>query len=218
MEIALPSGVTYRAGDHLGVLPRNGPDLIRRVMQRFALDAGMYVTITPNKGTHTHLPIGEPAPLLGILGSCVELQDVATRGDIEILASYASDPERSALKELVGNDEKSQARYRDAVLSRNRSILDLLEEFPGCGIPFEVYLDRLAPLRPRYYSISSSPMVSPQICSITAGVVNAPARSGAGTFTGICSSHLARSGPKSTLFVFVRPPTIAYAISRHAAS
>jgi cytochrome P450/NADPH-cytochrome P450 reductase len=210
VEIALPSGATYHAGDHLGVLPRNGPDLIRRVMQRFALDAGMYVTITPNNGTHTHLPIGEPAPLLGVLGACVELQDVATRGDIEVLASYATDPERSALEQLFGDDEKSQARYREAVLSPNRSILDLLEAFPACTVPFEVYLDRLAPLRPRYYSISSSPMVSPQVCSITAGVVNAPARSGAGMFTGVCSSHLARSGPNSTLFVFVRQPTIAF--------
>ena len=168
VEIALPPGATYQAGDHLGVLPRNGPELIRRVMQRFALDAGMYVTITPNNGTHTHLPIGEPAPLLGILGSCVELQDVATRGDIEILANYATDPDRAALEGLVGDDEKSQARYRETVLSPNRSILDLLEDFPACTIPFEVYLDRLAPLRPRYYSISSSPMISARVCSITA--------------------------------------------------
>ena len=48
VEIALPSGTTYQAGDHLGVLPRNGIDLIRRVMARFGLDAGQYLTIIPN--------------------------------------------------------------------------------------------------------------------------------------------------------------------------
>jgi cytochrome P450/NADPH-cytochrome P450 reductase len=78
VEIALPAGTTYQAGDHLGVLPRNGIDLIRRVMARFGLDAGQYLTIIPNSGSHTHLPIDEPAPLLGVLASCVELQDVAT--------------------------------------------------------------------------------------------------------------------------------------------
>ena len=65
IEIALPAGTSYRAGDHLGVLPRNSVDLIRRVMARFGLDAGQYLTIIPNSGTHTHLPIDEPAPLLG---------------------------------------------------------------------------------------------------------------------------------------------------------
>ena len=75
------------------MLPRNSVDLIRRVMARFGLDAGQYVTIIPNSGTHTHLPIDEPAPLLGVLGSCVELQDVATRDDIEVLARYTDDPD-----------------------------------------------------------------------------------------------------------------------------
>jgi cytochrome P450 / NADPH-cytochrome P450 reductase len=65
----------YETGDHLGVLPRNNIDLIRRVMARFGLDAGTYVTINPTgRGTYTHLPLGEPAPLLGILGACVESQ------------------------------------------------------------------------------------------------------------------------------------------------
>ena len=36
----------------------------------------------------------------------------------------------------------------------------------------------LPPLRPRYYSISSSPLVSPDVCSITVGVLRGPARSG----------------------------------------
>ncbi len=86
LEVALPAEITYNAGDHLGVLPRNSIDLLRRVMTRFGLDAGQYVTIIPRSGTHTHLPIDEPAPLLGVLGSCVELQDVASRDDIATLA------------------------------------------------------------------------------------------------------------------------------------
>ena len=51
-----------------------------------------------------------------------------------------------------------------------KSVLDLLDEFPSCALPFEAYLDLLPPLRPRYYSISSSPLVCADICSITVGV------------------------------------------------
>jgi cytochrome P450 / NADPH-cytochrome P450 reductase len=211
LEVALPSGMQYKAGDHLGVLPRNNINLIRRVMLHFGLDAGSYLTIIPNRGSHTHLPTDEPAPLLGVLGSCVELQDPATRGDIEVMARYTSDPEqRSSLEGLVGTDDESQTRFRNEVLARGRSLLDLLEDYPACDMPFEVFLDRLPPLRPRYYSISSSPMVSPDMCTITTGVLRGPARSGVGEFNGVCSSYLESNAPNSTVFAFVREPTIAF--------
>ena len=211
VEVVLPSGVAYQAGDHLGVLPRNNINLIRRVMLHFGLDAGSYLTIIPNRGNHTHLPTDEPAPLLGILGSCVELQDPATRSDIEVMARYTPDPEqRSSLEGLVGTDDASQTRFRNEVLARSRSLLDLLEDYPSCDMPFDVFLDRLPPLRPRYYSISSSPLVSPDMCSITTGVLRGPARSGIGEFTGVCSTYLESNAPNSTVFAFVREPTIAF--------
>jgi cytochrome P450 / NADPH-cytochrome P450 reductase len=211
LEIALSNGIRYKAGDHLGVLPRNNINLIRRVMLHFGLDAGSYLTIIPNRGSHTHLPTDEPAPLLGVLGSCVELQDPATRGDIEVMARYTSDPEqRSSLEGLVGDDDASQTRFRNEVLGRGRSLLDLLEDYPACDMPFDVFLDRLPPLRPRYYSISSSPLVSPDMCSITTGVLRGPARSGTGEFSGVCSSYLESNAPNSTVFAFVREPTIAF--------
>jgi len=204
LEIALTGG--YRTGDHLGVLPRNGIDLIRRVTARFGLDAGQYLTIIPNSGGHTHLPIDEPTPLLGVLGACVELQDVAGRDDIATLARYTDDPaQKAALEELTGDDA-----YRDRVHLPHRSLLDLLEAFPACALPFAEFLDMLPPLRPRYYSISSSPLHDPDTCSITVGVLRGPARSGSGTFTGTGSGYLASLPENATVFTFVRSPGIAF--------
>ena len=206
LDIALPSGMDYRAGDHLGVLPRNSVDLIRRVILRFGLDAGMYVTITPTSpAQHTHLPLDEPAPLLGVLASCVELQDTATRAHIDLLADHTDDPTQRDELRAMGGD-----LYTRRVLEPRKSVLELLEQYPGCALPFEVYLDMLPPLRPRYYSISSSPIVHPDTCSITTGVLRAPARDGKGEYQGVCSNHLARSPAPSTVFVFVREPTIAF--------
>ena len=65
LEIALPAGTSYAAGDHLGVLPRNEVRLVNRVLARFGLDGGQYVTLTATGSTPTHLPVGEPYPLLG---------------------------------------------------------------------------------------------------------------------------------------------------------
>ena len=105
-----PPGWSTPTGDHLGVLPRNNVDLIRRVLARFDLDAGTYVTITPTGGgSYTHLPLGEPSPLLGILGSCVELQDMASRTDLAVLARYAGDPDEQAeLEAMSGLDEEGK--------------------------------------------------------------------------------------------------------------
>jgi len=193
------------------VLPRNSLALIRRVMVHFTLDAGMYLTIAATSGAHTHLPIDEPAPLLGILGSCVELQACATRADIDVLAEYTDDPaQRAELVALTGSDEESQSRYRTTVREPGLSILDLLERYPACRLPFPVFLDLLPALAPRYYSISSSPLVSPRSCSVTEGVLRAPARHGVGEFDGVCSTYLESMEPGSTLFVFTREPTIPF--------
>ncbi|QUH02694.1 cytochrome P450 [Saccharopolyspora erythraea] len=209
LDVALPAGMDYSTGDHLGVLPRNDVELIRRAILRFGLDAGMYVTITPTESSrHTHLPLDEPAPLLGVLASCVELQDTATREQIELLAEYTDDSgQRERLRALA---KDTDGCYRTHVFEPRRSVLELLEEHPGCALPFEVFLDMLPPLRPRYYSISSAPGISSDTCSITTGVLCAPARSGVGEYRGICSNHLARSPAKATVFVFVRKPTIAF--------
>ena len=108
IEIALPSGVSYSAGDHLGIVPRNGLETIRRVLMRFKLDPSLYATISPRANADTHLPVNEPVPLLGILANRIELQDVATREQIATLAQHAKDEkERKALEALAGDD----ARY-----------------------------------------------------------------------------------------------------------
>ena len=211
IELELPAGMDYQTGDHLGVLPRNNVDVIRRVMARFGLDAGTYVTINPTGGgTYTHIPLGEPAPLLGILGACVELQDVASRSDLAVLARYAADPDEAAqLLAMSGLDEAGREAYRDRVAGPRRSVLELLDEFPSCDLPFNVYLELLPPMRPRYYSISSSPAVASS-CHLTVGVLHGPARSGDGYFNGVASNHLGSSMEGSTQFTFVRKPTIPF--------
>lgn len=210
LELALPAGMEYATGDHLGVLPRNHPDLIRRVLARFGLDAGTYVTIEPTGSAYTHLPLGEPAPLLGVLGSCVELQDVANRSDLAVLARYATDPAEAAeLAAMSAIDGAGTASYRAKVGAPGASVLDLLDAYPSCQLPFDVYLDLLPPLRPRFYSISSSPAAA-ETCHLTVGVLRGPARSGTGTFHGVASTHLAAAMEGSTVFVFVRKPGIPF--------
>jgi len=211
LEIAVPQGMAYNAGDHLGIIPRNDLDQIRRVLRRFKLDPGLYLTVTPRTSAGTHLPVNEPVPLLGVLANCVELQDVVTRGQLVGLAEHTRDAHRREnLLGLAGDDDASRMRYREQVLTARKSILDVLDEGPSCELSFEMFLDLLPPLQPRYYSISSSPLVSSDTCSITVGVLEGPARSGRGTFKGLCSNYLAAQPVDATVYGFVRKPTIPF--------
>ena len=64
----------------------------------------------------------------------------------------------------------------------------------------------LPPLRPRYYSISSSPRVAAGVASITIGVLREAARSGRGVYEGVASSYLAEQPEGGEVFGFIRNP------------
>ncbi|HVR29906.1 MAG TPA: cytochrome P450 [Thermoanaerobaculia bacterium] len=230
LELAPPEGVTYRAGDHLGVVAENDERLVRRVLERFGFDEQTRVVVriggeahsrggmragggAPAGGEvsrdHATLPVERPITVSRLLREYVELQDTATRTQIRRLAERTQcPPDRRALDELYAGGEGdgggAASRYRDAVLAKRLSVLDLLEAFPACELPFAEYLAMLPALRPRYYSISSSPLCSPRVASITVGVVCAPALSGRGVYRGACSTYLAQRQRGATVHAFVR--------------
>jgi cytochrome P450/NADPH-cytochrome P450 reductase len=207
LELALPEGVTYRAGDHLGVIAHNGEALVMRAAARFGLDPDAYVRLHATGHRKTFLPAGQTIPVARLLGDYVELQDVATRKQIETLAAHTECPWTRPRLAALASDETG---YKDEVMARRKSLIDLLEEFPACQVPFNVYLGLLAPLRPRYYSISSSPLRHERSCSITVAVVDAQARSGRGAFQGVCSNYLLRQPEGSVIYAFVKDTKSAF--------
>ncbi|MBP6824197.1 MAG: cytochrome P450, partial [Acidobacteria bacterium] len=47
LELELPEGVTYRAGDHLGVIPHNSDALVKRVAARFGFERDVFIRLKP---------------------------------------------------------------------------------------------------------------------------------------------------------------------------
>lgn len=211
VEFRLPAGLSYREGDHLGVLPRNSIAQVRRVLTYFGLPENAQTRIRFNGVGKSFLPVDRVMPITLLLSGYLALQDVATRSDVEVLADYAESPaDKAALAALCGEDADSTARYRDEVFSRNRSLIDLLEDFPSCKLPLNLFVELVPILKPRYYSISSSPLVSPSQLSITVAVVEGKARSGHGDYRGVASSYLAGLAEGAEVACFVRPPSIPF--------
>jgi len=157
------------------------------------------------------LPVDRPIAVDDLLARDVELAQPATRRDLKRLAELTACPRQAArLLELAGDPEgtpeSATSRYEAEVLQQRVSILDLLERFEACALPFEVFLELLPPMKPRRYSISSSPRIDPRRCTLTVAVLDVPAWSGHGRFCGTASSFLARVEPGEAVPAAVRPP------------
>ena len=85
VEIKLPTGMEYNAGDYLAVLPLNHARVVRRVFKRFGLawDAG--IRIKP--GQSTILPMDRQISIFDVLTAYVELSQPATH---RVIASHKS--------------------------------------------------------------------------------------------------------------------------------
>lgn len=198
LEISLPSNVTYKEGDHLGVIPINYPELVNRVLTRFQLNGSHFIRLTSDNKKLVHLPLGRTVSINELL-QFVELQEPVTRHQLRAMAAKTvCPPHKIELEALL---EKHV--YKEQVLSRRLTMLELLERYPACEMEFSNFIELLPALRPRYYSISSSPRVNDQKLSITVGVVEDNAWSGNGKYRGIASTYLAqlKEGDSITCFI-----------------
>lgn len=197
IEIQLPTGMTYRAGDYLAVLPLNPKQIVSRVFRRFKLSWDTMLKITSDRPTT--LPTDTAVSAADVLSAYVELSQPATKRNAQALAEATEDQAAvQELRKLAGDD------YHDKVTPKRVSILDLLERFPSIDLPFSSYLGMLPPLRVRQYSISSSPLADASTLTLTYSVLERPALSGQGPHVGVVTSFLSSLGPGDRLHVAVR--------------
>jgi cytochrome P450/NADPH-cytochrome P450 reductase len=77
IEVQLPKGTQYKAGDYLAVLPINPHEVVRRVLRRFRLPMDAHLEILGN--TPATLPTDTLVSAMDVLSSYVELSQPATK-------------------------------------------------------------------------------------------------------------------------------------------
>lgn len=209
--LELPEGVEYLTGDHLAVYPSNPPQQVTRAAT--ALGLSIADTLVLSRPTDSKsLPVDRVLSVGQVLANFLELQDPASRRNVRVLADHSPCPHtRVQLEALVGEDEASRHRFQSEITAKRLSLIDLLERFPAIRLPFAVFIGLCPPLRPRFYSISSSPLTSPRQLSLTVGTVTGPAWSGAGIYRGVASNFLYGLEAGSSLLGFIRTPSPAFA-------
>lgn len=141
------SGLVYRPGDSIGVMPVNPPQLVESLLQVTGLD-----------GDTTINDDGRSGPLRDSLTHTREITALS-RPILDVIAESHAQL-RSLLESREGLSEYLETHQ----------LIDLAHEFPYTWQPQE-FLDALRRLTPRLYSIASSPDANPGEAHLTVSVV-----------------------------------------------
>lgn len=207
IRVRLPAGQSYHTGDHLAVYARNRPDLVERAIARLDLDGAAQLRVDAPKAAggsrFRHLPLGETVTVRQLLADFVELSDPLPRRALAVIATRCPDT-RARLAAL-------DADYEAAVAAKRMTLLDLLDAHPAAELTLDQLVELSAPIAPRFYSIASSPLASPDLADVIVGTSVAPAWSGLGEHRGFASSYMAALAPGDAVFGYVRRPNPPFA-------
>lgn len=185
IELSLAgSGLAYEPGDALGIVPRNDPALVERLLHSLQLAGDAPVEVKKRATTLAQ----------------------ALLSDLEITIATPRFIERWA--ELSGADDLRRFLAPDAAEARraflyNNHVIDIVRAFPVKGVDAQQFLGGLRPMQPRLYSIASSQSVVSGEAHLTVATVryelNSLARAG------VASGMLADRAPaESELPVYIQ--------------
>ncbi|MEU3712957.1 bifunctional nitrate reductase/sulfite reductase flavoprotein subunit alpha [Streptomyces catenulae] len=184
--------VPYEAGDALGVLPRQRPEVVAEWLAATGTDPAAPVEVT---GVGT-------VPLATALTDHLDPTRITT-DLLRLVADRTGDP-------LLTRLLRPEAKAERATWAWGRQALDVLAAYPVRASAAE-WAAVLPRLRPRLYSIASSPLTDPRLIRLTVSVVRFGGHRDRPRH-GVASAHLADAGPGAPVRVFVqrsphfRPP------------
>lgn len=173
------SGLSYEAGDALGVLPINDPLLVEEIISALGAQPESHVA-------------GHDRPLGPLLMDGYEIVTPSR----DLIATVEARAGNDELSHIVRNGDREAL---EAWLW-GRDTLDLLRLLPVGGLDADSFLGLVKPLQHRAYSISSSSKAHPDQVHLT--VASVRYLSGGRAHGGVCSTYLAdRAAQQAAIFV-----------------
>jgi cytochrome P450 / NADPH-cytochrome P450 reductase len=109
-------------------------------------------------------------------------------------------PDTRTALEHIGGDGWGE------IAASRLSLLGLLIKYPAIEMELEIFVELSAAIAPRFYSIASSPIVSPRVADLIVGTIRAPAWSGVGEHQGFASGHMRGVAKGESVFGYIRSP------------
>lgn len=165
--------MVYKTGDHLSIWPVNPSCEVNRLLRLLGLTERQDNPITieaVSKDVRVRIPT--PTTIIALLRHYLEICSPVSRDVVLFLAQLAPTQAASTLLRNLGKSKEAFADFQGReIVTFGR----LLEYAAGPdtlwdNLPLAFMVDNLKQMQPRYYSISSSSMISPRHPSITAVV------------------------------------------------
>ncbi|TDZ31867.1 NADPH--cytochrome P450 reductase [Colletotrichum spinosum] len=189
LELDSNSQLAYKTGDHLAVWPINPDQEVERLLRVLGLSERRGIPISINAlDAAIKVRIPTPTNVETLFRYYLEICAAVPRDTVRGLAQFA--PSAPA-KEFLLNLGRDKDHYAGFLASNHLTIGRLLElavraggnddddddsqaTTTWSGVPLSYLIETLPRSQPRYYSISSSSVVSPKAPSITVAVSDTP--------------------------------------------
>lgn len=213
MDTQGASELLYEPGDHVAICPTNENELVDAILSRVQCDKKPDDVIVVQVLQQRSTPLGvvkawnpterlPPCSIRQALEKYLDITTPPTPDFLRLLSLQATDKADIDKLALLG---KGSSAYEDWKYENSPNLIEVLDEFPSIKLSVEFLLQEAPLLKPRYYSISSSPRMYPGEIHATVAVVCWRTKGGKGPLhNGVCSSWLDRLKKGEIIPAFIR--------------
>jgi sulfite reductase alpha subunit-like flavoprotein/ferredoxin len=203
------TNLQYSCGDSLAIYPETSPSDIQRFCDLFKFNPTDELLVVPVGDYHSTIP--SEMNVRQLVGMVLNITAPPTRRFFAALAHYAANPsEKQELESLGSESDPRGQQLRREISDGMLSILDVFTRYTSCRPSIAELIPIIPRIKPRLYSISSSPLAYPKSIHTTIVEVSWNTKVDGKTEErfGLSTSYLKRQPPQSTFVVQVMKSAI----------